>query len=980
MHDFDPDSIEMDWESIIPSGRLPAAGDQLGKYRLLREIASGAMGIVFEAHDPELSRTVAIKVLLDGREDGEHLQRFQREAELAARLAHPHIIRIHEIGQACVSGAASDPEHYIVMDLIRGTTLRDAIRTRSLEEKISLFEQVTDAMASAHDAGILHRDLKPENILVDEAGRAIVTDFGLARSEQADADTRLTSTEAVIGTAVYMAPEQILGQRDELAPQTDVWALGVILYELLTGLRPFEAGGMGALRVEVLEYEPGAPDQSPMLHPVPSALSAICMKALCKRGEDRYPDAGALHDEIRRWQMGDSVQAAPDSRLTRIARRLRRNPRWGFGAVLLVCLLVGVAGVGRMRSQRARIEQLHTHARSAAAKQDWDGALALCRRGLDIGDDARLEKLANACRIAIDRRDRAQASEKQASQAYRKLRPVLRGVKMKIQDARTSFYLAHVDIRKQLAGLEADVLGLEQMTADGSRSAEVWSALGVGWSVIGKPLRARPALERAFKLNPHDRWVQLGLGRLALEDALMARLHKKHGFRVMPESEERALWRQVIDVLKAQEGHVGGLNDDLVTVLQAMSLRNSQTARKLCRAGIRKYGRTPGVEMFYLVLSYICAFDKLLPVLNGLLRLRPRDAWAFFVRGIEYTRRGKIELALADYARGIRAQPYRWFLYNNRGAVRLRQRRYKEALADFDKAVACNPFMGPPYMNRAMLRMEQGRDKEALAHFALSIKHAPDYVEAHHHRSVLLTRLGRLKEALAALDLALAGRPADPMYRTQRGLVMLRLGQFGDAIADLQAALKVDRKNPLAWAKLARAYQESGAYAKAIEVYSTALALDQQNAGLWNDRGWCFEKLKQYAKAASSYASASGLDKSSTQYLNNLGQMLERSGRPGEARRTFSKAIKLDPQRPRSWFLRGNCRGRAGDIDGALKDFSQAIELDGKYSSAYVNRAYFLAQTGRTQAAIRDYRIGIQLAPASKRAGLQKYLDKLLKK
>ncbi len=320
---------------------LPAAR-QCGNYELLREIARGGMGVVFEARDTKLQRMVALKMILDHNlASREAVRRFYAEAEMAAGLNHPGIVPIHDIGSHA-------GHHYYAMALVDGLPLSDHLRQRrfGMEEAARIVMELAKAVAYAHEQGVVHRDLKPGNVLLSRGGLPQITDFGLAK--RTDSTEGLTMAGQVLGTPGYMAPEQAAGQVDQSGPAVDIYALGAILYHLITGHAPFRTA-MEAL-VCVLEQDPVPPRA--MNRQVPRDLNVICMKCLNKSPSDRYGSAQALADDLQRFLDGDMIQAKPASLRRRALRWARHRPRLtavlltmaAFYIYHLVCLLSGNPG------------------------------------------------------------------------------------------------------------------------------------------------------------------------------------------------------------------------------------------------------------------------------------------------------------------------------------------------------------------------------------------------------------------------------------------------------------------------------------------------------------------------------------------------------------------------------------------------------------------------------------------------------------
>lgn len=287
-----------------------------GKYEILTELGRGGMGVVFKARQTDLHRTVAVKCLLAGAVAGpEDLLRFRTEAEAIACLHHPNIVSIHEVGQ--IDGAA-----YFSMDYIEGLNLAQRLVEGPCRGKVAAryVAAIAKGVQHAHDHQILHRDLKPSNVLLDVDDQPHVTDFGLAR--RLDVESGQTRTGAALGTPSYMAPEQAAGQK-QLTPAVDVYGLGAILYELLTGRPPFRAETPLDTLMQVLERDPASPR---LLNPnVDRDVETICLKCLEKDPRRRYASAQALAEDLERYQAGETISARSLNLVSRMAAALEHS-------------------------------------------------------------------------------------------------------------------------------------------------------------------------------------------------------------------------------------------------------------------------------------------------------------------------------------------------------------------------------------------------------------------------------------------------------------------------------------------------------------------------------------------------------------------------------------------------------------------------------------------------------------------------------
>src|SRR5437867_1269641 len=319
------------------SGRAHAAGVLMdfGDYELLEELGRGGQGVVYRARQKSLNRTVALKVIgLGPWATTAHVKRFRREAEAAANLDHPCIVPIYEVGER--EGSCYFSMKFIDGGQLDEVTKRTPISTRNVAELIA---KLARTVHYAHEHGILHRDIKPGNILVDTKGEPHLTDFGLARL--LETKSTVTHTMDVLGTPSYMAPEQASGRNEQLTSATDVYGLGAVFYQLLTGHPPFAGGTTYETVRLVLEAEPR---QLRLWNPkIDRELSTICLKCLEKDPKRRYSSALALAEDLEHWLKHEPIRARRIGVFTRGKKWVWRNPTT---AVLIASLVALVAAVG----------------------------------------------------------------------------------------------------------------------------------------------------------------------------------------------------------------------------------------------------------------------------------------------------------------------------------------------------------------------------------------------------------------------------------------------------------------------------------------------------------------------------------------------------------------------------------------------------------------------------------------------------------
>jgi predicted Ser/Thr protein kinase len=440
--------------AAAPAAAVSAAPERLGKYQLLRELGRGGMGVVYEARDTDLDRKVALKLMItpagaDPKEVAHDEERFVQEAQLTAKLKHPNIVTVYEAG-------ILDGRRFIAMELVEGTPFSQWRKESGapLKGQVAVLRDVALAVHHAHEQGVLHRDLKPRNVLVSPDGHAYVTDFGLAKPLGTKVHASLTGSGAVVGTPAYMSPEQAQsGHRVDW--RTDIWSLGVMLYEVLTDRTPFTGESPLEILMKVVKDDVVPPSRAasgPAAREIDKAIENVCLKALAKRDRDRYPTARAFAEDLTRWISGQQVRT--------VAPRPARKPSYVRAAVLGAAL--GVLGVGGLTlafaARRPSVAEELARARRHMEEENYTEALVAYTLALAKDPD-------HPEAVEGERRAR-EALKKRSLEREQNLRAALEAARLDAERARREAEEKAREEERALSPQEREALAAQRAAAE----------------------------------------------------------------------------------------------------------------------------------------------------------------------------------------------------------------------------------------------------------------------------------------------------------------------------------------------------------------------------------------------------------------------------------------------------------------------------------------------------------------------------------
>jgi serine/threonine-protein kinase len=822
----------------VPPGRPGAGLPQVAGYEMEAVLGHGGMGVVYVARHRALDRRVAVKMLLAGPFAGpQELVRFQRETTALACLRHPNIVQVYDAGEV-------EGRPYFAMELVEGGSLAQKLAgtPQPARSAAALLATLAEAMQVAHQGGIVHRDLKPGNILLTADGTPKIADFGLARRLEGGAG--LTQSGVPMGTPNYMAPEQARGQTN-IGPAVDVYALGAILYEVLTGRPPFQGETAAATMHQVIAHDPVPPSR--LNFKVPRDLETICLKCLQKAPPHRYASAQTLADDLRRFGEGRPIQARPVSWGAQLWRWGRRNPTTaGLLATLLALFLVTVgAGLWFERQKFERqgraqeaVEAALTQIPGLRQQGRWTEAEALLTQAKSRLDEAGSDDL---------RQRLAQAeADLQLAAALEQIRltPAIDGNRFDYPSMAEAYAQAF-----EHAGL--DVNGDNETVGARIRNSDLRPQLVMAldhWAYVADALRDGRTMARLLELarraDPDPQW-----GDRFRDPALWG--------------DPKALRRLAGEV---QEGLAGDAPANepptpLVTLLA------------------KKLGDKDG---------------QVEPLLRAAQERSPEDFWLNYALG-EALRIRKPAEAVAYYRAALATRPTLAEVHSELGMALLRQGQVDEAIRVCRKASQLRPASAAAHNNLAMCLDARGELDEAIAEFSRVMDLSPTNAKAHHNLGLLWQRKGRFDEAMDEYRKAIELDSELPVAHVHLGTCLQARNRIDEAMDEYRRTIDLEPEGAVAHHQLGTCLQRRGQLDEAMDEFRKAIELDSKGAPAHYHLGTCQQARRRLDEAVAEFRRAVELDRSAGAGHASLAEALLRSGRFAEARAAIRNGLDVLP-------------------------------------------------------------------------------------
>lgn len=947
-----PSSEESSLSNTRPTPNLSHPFVQVPGYDILQELGHGGMGVVYRARQRSLNRIVALKMIRSSMASAEDLQRFQIEAEVIAHLQHPNVVQIFEIGE-------HHGQPWFSLELVSGGSLADYLQHAPLTSKEAalLVARLADALHLAHQHHVIHRDLKPANVLLTEDGTPKVTDFGLAK--RLNDSLKQTRTGMFMGTPSYVAPEQAACEPGEMGPQTDIYSLGAILYEILTGRPPFLGSDLGKLLDQVRFKDPISPSHLNL--GVPRDLEVICLKCLQKEPHHRYQTAQELKLDLERWLRGEQISARPPSPWTVLKRWVKRRPAlaglWTAVTLMLVLAVLGV--IFHVRTLEA--ETRETKRRAEREVLDRINAQKLAERKNFIA--LRLEQ----ARSSLNERDGDIAFEKakEAEENAKKhpILPKLLQQALHLQQRAKRIEMEQAKFQKFHGLCSQSLFHIARFSGRASHldRKDVLESTGKALELFPSESLASSTLTRREQNEIRERRYEMLLLRAdvfadqgnAVEALQLLNKASELGFSTRAWDQRYQRWAKKSPPAQAHPTPRSGAMDHFLVGKDAYFADRLTDALNELRQALDADPK----HVWALYFQALCHLRMHRPgearVALQQLRRDIDSPWVMALLGVAHSQMGDHAQAEVEFARVLNITDEDWIraaTLINRGVARLRAGKLPESVSDLEEALKIDQHHYRGWANLARAHQEQWQWQLALESWNQAIGIEPEMASLYRGRAQMTLARIHVQNWLPheekekqqwttqaeadltrAIELENKARHPERVARDliQRARLQIERGLIPPAIADGEQARELDSRSVDAHLLLGELRLQQNELRKALTSLAEGIALAQPGEQLLRAyllRAKVLSELREDRKALSDYQTALSLDPENRIALVQRGWLYLRQQAPKLAGQDFTQAMKLGTTSPEVWMGRSLARMSCGQHRDAISDAERALQ------------------------------------------------------
>ena len=969
------DTAQVARRSAVPlkSGAFKTTGD---KYAVVSEIGRGGMGVILSSKDLDIRREVAMKVITDqGKTSREFIERFIEEAQVQGQLEHPNICPVHELGRD------SNGRIYFTMKMVKGRSLAEMIKRwkltpaanshQRITEALNIFLKICDGVAFAHSKGVIHRDLKPANIMVGDFGEVYVMDWGLAKiigveddckddlvitDRQEDGNVIKTMAGSVIGTPVYMPPEQAKGQVDLMDERSDIYSLGAVLYELLTLDIPFTGTSPWDVIRKVTADPPVPVTEKVAEGTIASELNTIVMKCLEKEPGERYRNVKELKQEVEFFLAGKPIAAMEYSLRELMYKWIKRNRIVVAGAVAaFFCLIIGMLAVGwhNRRVKHEKVAMILNSAETLKETRDYVQAKdeLLKVLGLDPGNSEAISLLEEVS-ISADK----QKDHEKAQVIMEEVRVIQKKIENDYQKITPDTYLTLLDREQREEYLNASLSVLNllnqviRLSPDMEEAKKNGYALGLRIASLvvktGDYSLATYMLKEACHFREDPR----------LEEKLFRQLEQ---VRTKTLREHLARWTEIKKTLAAGKDEAGEFDDFL---FELSKMTENEVVQELIKAvehenlkvktltvkALGRIGNQLAVEKLMESLESEC--ERLSNIEAG---QRARNDVTFMV-DLAQAIANIGDSGVLNRLQAVRRDMGYTNLFSERTSLVM------EKLEKLSKGVEFRTYDPSSTSLEEIISSIEKEDGAEIGSFQkTSHQELFDIID-------ILFESKQYDEVIQQCSLFISGDFHRSLAYHKRGNAYVAKGEYDQAIDDFNQILILDPQNVEAFGGLGIAYTQKGEYDRAIEGYSQALKFatqDEVTCLTFINRGNAYVAKGDYDRAIDDFNQALELNPQSTLAFVYRGNTYVLKGEYDRGIRDLKQVLNLDPKSEKAYLYRANAYREQGNYDLAIEDYTHVLELNPQFADAYRKRGTVYYQKGDFARGVQDYTQALNLSP-----------------